>query len=45
MIDSTYREIKMTDSQVEQKLWQPLQLYDDCIELRVYTSVEDHSLD
>ena len=31
----------MTDSQDQHRLWEPLHLYADCIELRAYIFVED----
>ena len=31
----------MTESKDQRKLWEPLQLYDDCIELRAYIFVDD----
>ena len=31
----------MTDSHDQRRLWEPLHLYDDCIELRAYIFVDD----
>ena len=43
-MDSTCKEIKMTHYSVQPKQWEPLELYEDCIGLRVYTLREDSSL-
>ena len=43
-MDSSFKEIKMTQSEDQLNQWEPLELYEDCIELRVYTLLQDLSL-